>query len=113
MKNSIRHEAVLGTGSHSLIWTERWTLNKRVVGSNPAKARRGICEQDTLISTARGSHKQNCLRHPPNLSKKPPFWRQVSQWGLQIAIMPLCFRQPPINRALIVLHLETSALGRD
>jgi hypothetical protein len=29
------------------------------------KARRGICEQDTLKSTARGSHnKQNCLRHP-------------------------------------------------
>jgi hypothetical protein len=31
-----------------------------------AKARRGICEQDTLKSTARGSqNKQNCLRHVP------------------------------------------------
>jgi hypothetical protein len=43
----------------------------------PAKARlhtrRGICEQDTLKSTARGSHnKQNCLRHLSNLSKKTP-----------------------------------------
>jgi hypothetical protein len=38
----------------------------------PAKARRGICEQDTLKSTARGSqNKQNCLRHvPPNSVKK-------------------------------------------
>jgi hypothetical protein len=37
----------------------------------PAKARRGICEQDTLISTARGSHdKQNCLRHSPLSSVK-------------------------------------------
>jgi hypothetical protein len=36
-----------------------------------AKARRGIREQDTLKFTARGSHnKQNCLRHPYNLSKK-------------------------------------------
>jgi hypothetical protein len=34
--------------------------------------RRGICEQDTLKSTVRGSqNKQNCLRHVPlNLSKK-------------------------------------------
>jgi hypothetical protein len=30
----------------------------------PAEARRGICEQDTLKSAARGSqNKQNCLRH--------------------------------------------------
>jgi hypothetical protein len=38
----------------------------------PAKARCGICEQDTLKSTARGSHnKQNCLRHPlPQYKKK-------------------------------------------
>jgi hypothetical protein len=37
----------------------------------PAKARRGICEQDTLKSTARGSqNKHNCLRHVPLTSVK-------------------------------------------
>jgi hypothetical protein len=44
-------------------WLGRRTLNQRVVGS---KARRGICEQDTLKSTARRiQNKQNCLRHVP------------------------------------------------
>jgi hypothetical protein len=50
------------------------TLNQRVMGSNPgdtAKARRCICEQDTLKSTARGSqNKQNCLRYVPLTSVK-------------------------------------------
>jgi hypothetical protein len=37
----------------------------------PAKARHGICEQDTLKSTALGSqNKQNCLRHVPRTSVK-------------------------------------------
>jgi hypothetical protein len=37
----------------------------------PAKALRGICEQDTLKSTARGSqNKQNRLRHVPLTSVK-------------------------------------------
>jgi hypothetical protein len=41
----------------------------------PAKARRGICEQDTLKSTARGSqNKQNCLRHVPLTSVKNRKW---------------------------------------
>jgi hypothetical protein len=48
-------------------WLGRRTLNQRVIGW---KARRGIFEQDTLKSTARGSHnKQNCLRHPYSLDQ--------------------------------------------
>jgi hypothetical protein len=36
----------------------------------PANARRGICEQDTLKSTAQGIHnKQNCLRHLASVKK--------------------------------------------
>jgi hypothetical protein len=39
-----------------------------------AKARRGICEQDTLKFTAQGNHdKQNCLRHSPLTSVKKKF----------------------------------------
>jgi hypothetical protein len=53
-------------GSVVAEWLGRHTLSIR--GSwvrIPAKAQRGICEQDTLESTAWGSHnKQNCLRHP-------------------------------------------------
>jgi hypothetical protein len=54
-------------GSIVVEWLGRRTLNHR--GSwvrIPAMARRGICEQDTLKSTAWGSqNKQNCLRHVP------------------------------------------------
>jgi hypothetical protein len=40
-------------------------------GEGTAKARRGICEQDTFKCTARGSqNKQNCLRHVPLTSMK-------------------------------------------
>jgi hypothetical protein len=50
----------------------------------PAKVRRSICEQDTLKSTARGSHdKQNCLRHSPltsvkKLKKFPVDWKHAN-----------------------------------
>jgi hypothetical protein len=82
---NLRIAIVINTYDCSVVaeWLGRRTLNQRVVGSNPgegtarylwagylkdvglstkgswvripAKARRGICEQDTLKSTARGS----------------------------------------------------------
>jgi hypothetical protein len=59
-------------------WLGRRTLSQRVVVRIPAKARRGICEQDTLKSTARRSqNKQNCLRHVSLTSVKMAHYRII------------------------------------
>jgi hypothetical protein len=46
----------------------RRTLNQRVGVRIPVKARRGICEQDTLKSTRGSQNKHNCV--PPTSVKK-------------------------------------------
>jgi hypothetical protein len=53
------------------LWLISHDLSHGVPLMIPVKARRGICEQDTLKSTARGSqNKQNCLWYVPLTSVK-------------------------------------------